>query len=385
MTDSRLIEEIVIVGGGLAGASAACALARAGRPALLIEREAAPRHKVCGEFLSVEAQTYLAHIGIDLDALGASRITSVRLFHGRATAEADLPFMARGVSRRSLDEAVLERASAYGTRLVRGPTVRTLSADETGIRADAGGLGSIHARTLFLATGKHDVRGAKRPSAGTTGDLIGFKAHYALAKTQRRALEGAVEVILFDGGYAGLQLIEGGAANLCLVVTRRCFETVGRNWNNLLDHISRATPHLEDRLRGAMPVFKRPLSIFQVPYGFIHSPHPGEPQGLFRIGDQAGVIPSYTGDGMAIALHSGCLAASVYLTGGHASSVFQDRLKADIHRQIRLASLLYEAGRRPAGQRAILQLCRAWPSAMRYVTALTRVRENAVQRALLAS
>jgi flavin-dependent dehydrogenase len=259
--------------------------------------------------------------------------------------------------------------------------VRELSVDGADIRADAGAFGGIRARTLFLATGKHDVRGAKRPSAGSAEDLIGFKIHYSLAQRQRRLLDGAVEVYLFAGGYAGLQMVEGGAANLCLVATRKCFEAVGKSWPGLLDHVGRETPRLMDRLEGAAPVFERPLSIFQIPYGFVHSPHPAQPQGLFRIGDQAGVIPSYTGDGMAIALHSGCLAASTFLAGG-ASSVFHHRLRADISHQIRLAGLFYGVGRRPAGQRAVLQLCRAWPSVMRYVTALTRVRSQAVQRAL---
>ena len=71
-------EDVVIVGGGPAGAAAACILAEAKRAVLLIERDAEPRHKVCGEFLSIEAQTYLAHLGIDLDALGASRISRLR-------------------------------------------------------------------------------------------------------------------------------------------------------------------------------------------------------------------------------------------------------------------------------------------------------------------
>ena len=115
----RRKEEIVIVGGGLAGASAANVLASAGRPALLIERDAEPRHKVCGEFLSIEAQTYLAHLGIDLDALGASRISHLRLIQGRRMTNVRLPFVARGLSRRILDEALLCQARSRGARIVR--------------------------------------------------------------------------------------------------------------------------------------------------------------------------------------------------------------------------------------------------------------------------
>src|SRR5690606_21932983 len=95
MRQSEHFSEAIVVGGGLAGASAACVLAQAGRPVLVIERETKPCHKVCGEFLGIEAQTYLARLGIDLNGLDASRISSVRLVHGTRVAEARLPFEAR--------------------------------------------------------------------------------------------------------------------------------------------------------------------------------------------------------------------------------------------------------------------------------------------------
>lgn len=378
-------EKIVIIGGGLAGSSAACTLAQAGRHALLIERDPEPRHKVCGEFLSVEAQVYLAHLGIDLDSLGASRISLLRLIHGQNIAEVNLPFVARGLSRKVLDEALLQQASVAGARIVRGTSVRSLLPGAESIRFEAGSLGEVHAGTLFLATGKHDLKGAKRQSAGSIGDLIGFKMHYFLAEAQRRALHDAIEVLLFTGGYAGLQLIEEGVANLCLVVSQRRFEQVGKSWDSLLDHMARECPHLGERLQGAVPIFGRPLSIFQIPYGFLHVPNPAEPQNLFRIGDQAGVIPSFTGDGMSIALHSGCLAASTFLSHGHASTMFHGRMKADIRRQVRLASGMNKVIRHAAGQAALFQLCRAWPSVMRHVAALTRVEEASMQRALAST
>jgi flavin-dependent dehydrogenase len=378
-------EEIVIVGGGLAGASAANVLASAGRPALLIERDAEPRHKVCGEFLSIEAQTYLAHLGIDLDALGASRISHLRLIQGRRITKVRLPFVARGLSRRILDEALLQQAHSRGARIIRGRAVKSILVDPSQIRIDVAAGGEFSAATAFLATGKHDVRGMKREPAGSINDLIGFKMHYHLAGEQRPALEGVVEVILFSGGYAGLQLVEQNVANLCLVVSRQRFEQVGKSWDTLLGRIAGGCPHLAERLQGARPLFGRPLSIFQIPYGFLHTPDPSEPQGLFRLGDQVGVIPSFTGDGMSIALHSGCLAASIYLTHCRASSMFHQRIRSDIHPAIRLALALNCAIRHTAGQHAVFQLCRIWPAAMRHVTTLTRVQEASMIGALVAS
>ena len=52
--------EVLVVGGGPSGAAAALALARLGRRVSVLEREAAPRHAVCGEFLSADALKIIA-------------------------------------------------------------------------------------------------------------------------------------------------------------------------------------------------------------------------------------------------------------------------------------------------------------------------------------
>jgi flavin-dependent dehydrogenase len=212
--------------------------------------------------------------------------------------------------------------------------------------------------------------------------LIGFKMHYRLSAEQHAALEGAIEIILFKDGYAGLQLIEGGIANLCLVVMRRRFEEVGKSWDNLVEQIARECPNLRDRLQGAITPFEKPLSIFQIPYGFLHRPSSVDPVGLFRLGDQMGVIPSFTGEGMSMALHSGCLAASSLLHRGRSSSTFHNQMRSDIRRQIRLAFLLNKAARQSIGQDLIFHVCRIRPAIMRQVAAVTRVQEASMQRAL---
>jgi len=100
----------VIVGGGLAGGYAAALLAASGARPLVLERTAEPVDKVCGEFLSAEAQGYLRGAGLDLVSLGAASITKVRVANGERLAEAALPFPALGITRRRLDEALLAHA-----------------------------------------------------------------------------------------------------------------------------------------------------------------------------------------------------------------------------------------------------------------------------------
>ena len=85
---------IVIVGGGLAGASAALRLAAAGRKVLLLEKSRGLHNKVCGEFLSTEALYYLHSQGIDPEALGAKPLQQLRLASGNSLTEARLPFSA---------------------------------------------------------------------------------------------------------------------------------------------------------------------------------------------------------------------------------------------------------------------------------------------------
>ncbi|HEY8381774.1 MAG TPA: FAD-dependent monooxygenase [Microvirga sp.] len=371
--------EIVVVGGGPAGASAACLLAAAGRRPLVIERETEPRHKICGEFLSVEAQGYLAALGIDPRALGGAEIDRVRLVAGARVAEAPLPFRGVGLSRRVLDEALLLRAEAVGAQVIRGVVAREIEAEEGGLRVDLGRDGAIAAATVFHASGKHDLRNPKRPREGC--DLIGFKTYFALRPRERAALEGIIEVILFEGGYAGFQLVEEGQANLCLLVRQSAYEAVGRSFEALLARLMAECPELARRLADATPLLDKPLAIAQVPYGFVYAPEPGAPEGLFRLGDQMGVIPSFSGDGMSIALHTARLAAGTYLRRGNAAGRYHAEARRDIERQIRLASNLYAVSRSPLGQQALVLACRTVPAALRLMAAWTRVPDAALERA----
>ena len=152
---------LVVAGGGLAGGAAACLLARAGRQVALLEREAGPVPKICGEFISAEAAMYLNRLGLDIAALGAAPIDRVRLIRGQSLVETPLPFAGFGLSRQTLDEALLRHAATCGAEIRRGETinrVRTIN----GIALDLATKEVLRPPALFLATGKHDLRGYRR-------------------------------------------------------------------------------------------------------------------------------------------------------------------------------------------------------------------------------
>jgi flavin-dependent dehydrogenase len=359
----------VIVGGGLAGAFAAALLAKLTPAPLVLERSAGAADKVCGEFLSVEAQAYLRRVGLDLDRLGAVPVTLARFASGKRLAEARLPFGAVGLSRRRLDEALLWHAERLGARVSRGVTVRRVGPEMIETSA-----GELRAARIILASGKHDVRGARRESDDADWGMIGFKTYFEVSRAAQRAMKGAVELVLFDGGYAGLQLVEDGRLNLCLLVRETHFAALGRTWPALLARLL-DEPHLHRRLADANEASERPLAVGGLPFGWLRGASPGP--ALYPVGDQAAVIASFTGDGMSIALHSAQLAARA-IERGMNSGRYLAALRADLARSIGLASWLQRRAETWPGRAASVAAMAAIPPLFAHLARATRIRGGAL-------
>ncbi|HEU5458625.1 MAG TPA: FAD-dependent oxidoreductase [Terracidiphilus sp.] len=364
-------DEVLVVGGGVAGCAASIALARSGRRVTLIERETTPRHKVCGEFLSGEALQDLNALGIDVASLGAVPINLVRLAAARRAAEAPLPFPAASLTRKALDTALIARAVEAGVRIELGRAVQALAHTADHLWQATLDDGTTRAAPIaFLATGKHDLRGHTRPEDPQR--WVAFKMYFRLSPVQAAELARASELMLYPGGYGGIQPVEDGIANLCCVVQQRFLARVGYRWENFLAKMQQDCPHLAMRLAGAEPLLARPIAVTHIPYGFIRST---TEDGLYCIGDQAAVIPSFTGDGISIALHTAKCAVAACLASEPAP-LFQAKLRSSLTAQMRLAEFAAD-GLNNAVARAILPFClRVWPGVMRVTARLTRIAQN---------
>lgn len=361
------MNDILVLGGGLAGGAAAALLAGAGRSVTVLERETGPNDRICGEFLSIEAQRDLLAIGIDPRTLGAVATSRVRLLGNGRRIEAALPFVGLGVCRRLLDEAMLELAARRGARIERGVRVREVAA--TQVRTDAGMKTAAH---IMLATGKRDVRGAgpdRRPSEDR--DHVGFKLHWKPPLRQWTELAGTIEIILFEGGYAGIQPLSGGVLNLCLLIHRQRLAELGGGWNGVLAMLMRHDG-FACRLGDAEPLHQRPLAIANLPYGRLCTDPGLSPANLFRLGDQAAMTASLTGDGMAIALRSARIAARCLEAGGDAVS-YHRLLHAVVSRQVRRAMWLQRVTEWPLARNAGLGLLSLAPTLLSALAGATRL------------
>lgn len=348
--------DVVVIGGGLAGAYAATVLARRGQRVVLLEAEKYPRHKVCGEFLSPECAALFAETGFleRLQALVPATIRTVRLTAPNGVAwRSEFPAPAFGVSRYALDAALVAYAQEQGVEVCDGTRVTEVSGSLrdgfTVTARTAQGQQTFTGRSIIAAHGKRSNldRALNRAFLRQSQPYIGLKRHFA-----GPALPGHVDLHIFAGGYCGMSQVEGGATNVCLLVRQDVFQrAAGGSTEVFIRWMSAQNPQLGAWLAQAAPLLPEWLSIGQVPF----VPKTLLEGDVLMAGDAAGMIAPLAGDGMAMALHSGKLAADVlalYLEGELGADAVKQQYvavwKRHFRRRLQLGRVLQAIMLRPA-------------------------------------
>lgn len=358
----------IVVGAGPAGSAAAIGLARAGARALLLERSRETGDALCGGFLSWQTLARLDALGIDRAALGGQEVRRVRLFAGTRSSETMLPAEAMGVSRCRLDATMQAAALATGAGLERGVHATALEGGAVQTRDGA----TLVAPSIFLAAGKHGFRGFPRdPAEWQRSDpVMGLRLRLPAHPALDRLIGDSVELHLCDRGYAGLVRQEDGGGNLCLAVHKSRLDEAGGDPAALLRTLGDALPHLGERLAHAD--WGRNIdAIGHVPYGWRAA---NTPPGLFKLGDQAGVIASLAGEGMGLALASADAAVGAWRYGGPgAAPDFQKALAQRMARPFALASLLWRMGENPRTAGSMTIMASLFPALVRMASRATRI------------
>jgi flavin-dependent dehydrogenase len=363
MRREDLLSRPLIVGAGPAGCAVAITLAHCGAKPLLVDRDAEARDALCGGFLSWRTVERLRGLGVDVKALGARTVERLVLFGEGRPVEIALPKRAFGLSRKTLDDALRRRAAEEGAEVVTD-VVRAIEG-----RRASGRRHEWQTESLFLATGKHDLRGTWRPRAAKD-PALGLRLRLTTSPGLARQLAGTIELHLFDSGYAGVVLQEDGSANVCLAVRKSLMGVAAADPVQLLTQLAAKHAHFALRLEPGWRDL-RIDTIGSIPYGW--SAHATEP-GVFRLGDQAAVIPSLAGEGIGIALVSGIAAAEAWLAGGaDAAPGYQQALHRQTKAPLLWAGAAWGLAERPTMTRWGLAAARIAPTLVEHLMDATRL------------
>ncbi len=332
--ESRIAEsyDAVLIGGGPAGSALAALLARAGRRVALCERDRFPRDKLCGEFLSGESRRVLGKLGClaELDALQPAAIHACRFTSpSGAVCSASLPSPALGISRRALDAVLLRHAARSGVAVLQGAQVCRVEASAANGSSPLechvhwrpqSGANAVDRLTASLVVAAHGRRAQldrelDRAFMRRAHPYVGLKRHHrprtgTAGGRLAAELDGFVEVHAFHGGYCGMSFVESGVVNVCMLVTEAFLAGLpSSRWEDVRDGLCRANPRLAERLAALEPNEETVHAVAGIPFSFKErSSGP-----VFFVGDAAGMIAPFCGDGQAMALRSALLLGDLIL------------------------------------------------------------------------
>jgi menaquinone-9 beta-reductase len=296
--------DLIVIGAGPAGASAAITAARAGASVLLCERGRLPRQRVCGEFVSTESLELLTTLLADrapalIDL--APRFSAVRFFAEGRTIRISLNPPAASIARIDVDLALWNTAASLGVRTLSATVELIAGSGPFHVTTSAG---TFSADAVINATGRWSnlTRPGAQPQDRSGARWLGVKAHFAESNPP-----ASVDLYFFEGGYCGVSPVRLASEPADCTRINAC-AMVRSDAATSLPEVFALHPALAERSRGwrllMEPVSTSPL-VFREPAPLWN--------GLFLAGDSAGFVDPFVGDGISLALRSGAAAAQCLL------------------------------------------------------------------------
>ncbi|MBB2145645.1 FAD-dependent oxidoreductase [Pedobacter sp. LMG 31464] len=297
--------DVLIVGGGLAGLTAALHLYKAGLKVILIEKNAYPHHKVCGEYISNEVLPYFEWLNIDISKLYPTHINRLQLstISGKSI-HINLPLGGFGISRYEFDNFLYQQLLEKGVEIIEDTVSKiTFNNDIFYVHSLAGQ--EFTAKQVIGAYGKRSSIDIKlnRPFIKEKSPYLAIKAHY-----KGNFPNDLVAVHNFKGGYCGVSKVENQHVNICYLADYATFKA-HKNIETYQQKVLYQNKHLEEIFENSEMLFDDPLTISQLAFGA----KTAVVDHILLIGDTAGLIHPLCGNGMAMAIHSAKICSELLL------------------------------------------------------------------------
>lgn len=287
---------VIIIGGGLAGLTAAIHLSKIGIDVTLIEKNDFPKHKVCGEYISNEVLPYLTWLDLDIASLQTKSISNF-LFSTESgkTISGKLPLGGFGISRYELDFFLYKKTLENNCNIIKDTVTEILfSDDEFTVRLVEGDV--LQSKIVIGAFGKRSNIDQR-----LNRDFILKKSPWLAVKGHFKGdfQSDLVGLYNFKGGYCGVSNVENNIINICYLADYKTFKRY-RNTAEYEKAVLYKNPLLKTVFEKTIPLFEKPLTISQISF----SEKKCIENHILMIGDTAGLIHPLCGNGMAMAIHS---------------------------------------------------------------------------------
>lgn len=300
--------DVLVIGGGPAGAVAARRTAEAGYRTLLVEKQPFPRSKVCGACVNGRAIKLLSLLGMDdyMSELPSMPFDAFELTFGKQRARIRLP-VGKAIARRELDDALVRAAIQAGASWLP-ETLATVSDV-----ADAGSWRTVlltdvdqhrhvvRARLVLVADGLGSPslqrREAEFPSIICEASRIGVGG--ICESSDSRLNDNAIHMTVSRHGYVGAVALADGTLNIAAaldVAFLKSQRDIGSAIHSILTETQKCSINLQDTEWKGTPRLTRKLRR-------------SASTRVLVLGDAAGYVEPFTGEGIAWAITSGAAAA----------------------------------------------------------------------------
>jgi flavin-dependent dehydrogenase len=336
---SSTLHDVIVIGGGPAGATAATLLAKEGMSVRVLEKEHFPRFHV-GESLLPYNRGIFEEIGVwdEIQKEGFMVKRAAQFFMGNGEPHARLEF-AKGkftentsafqVERARFDEILLRHAQGQGAEVTEGARVMSHEISDERVTVlyqdDSGAKKEIHAKFLLDATGMVSLTGAQEGIRHVREGhrKVAVFGHFKGVKMPEGEEAGDIHLVVRKDSWFWMIPLSSEKVSVGLVISREEFASLGKKPDAVFESLVQSTPELQRRMISAHPLGDlHVITDYSFQLDRMVSPR------LIRVGDAAGFMDPVFSSGVMLAMQTGLEGARCAMAAIHANETLTVEMRA---------------------------------------------------------